>query len=98
MKKGGTEHIGICFNFDPHDKPGSHWVAAMLDLKEHVAYYYDSYGKGPPEEINRFFERCKQQGIKKILFNDIRHQRKMSECGMYSIYFMVAIYQIGIQY
>ena len=25
MKKGGTEHIGICFNFDPHDMPGSHW-------------------------------------------------------------------------
>jgi hypothetical protein len=91
MKSKGTEKIGICFNFDPHDKPGSHWVAAMIDLKEDVAYYYDSYGKGPPKEINRFFERCKQQGTTKILFNDIRHQRKMSECGMYSIYFMVAM-------
>jgi len=91
MKAKGTEKIGIVFNFDPHDKPGSHWVAAMLDLKEQIAYYYDSYGKGPPKEINIFFERCKKQGIKKIVFNDIRHQRKMSECGMYAIYFLVSM-------
>jgi len=91
MKKAGTEKIGICFNFDPHTKPGSHWVSAMIDLRENIIYYYDSYGKGPPPEINTFFEKCKQQGIKKITFNDIRHQRKMSECGMYCIYFLVSM-------
>ena len=91
MKKGGTEHIGICFNFDPHDKPGSHWVAAMLDLKEHVIYYYDSYGKPPPTEINEFFTKMKDQGIKRIVYNDIRHQKKQSECGMYSIFFLVSM-------
>jgi hypothetical protein len=91
MEKAGTEKIGICFNFDPHDKPGSHWVAAMIDLKEKAAYYYNSYGEPPPPQIAEFLEKMKQQGIKKIVYNDIRHQKKMSECGMYSIYFLVSM-------
>ena len=91
MRSAGTEKIGICFNFDPHDKPGSHWVASMIDLKENIAYYYDSYGKPPPKEINDFFAKCKTQGIKRIVYNDIRHQRKQSECGMYSIFFLVSM-------
>jgi hypothetical protein len=91
MKQAGTEKIGICFNFDPHDKPGSHWVASMIDLKDDVIYYYDSYGKPPPKEINDFFAKCKTQGIKRIIYNDIRHQKKQSECGMYSIFFLVSM-------
>jgi hypothetical protein len=90
-EKEGTTKIGICFNFDKHDQPGSHWVASMIDLQEKAVYYYDSYGKPPPKEISDFFERCREQGIKQILYNDIRHQRKMSECGMYCIYFLVSM-------
>jgi hypothetical protein len=37
-----------CFmvvNLDPHDKPGSHWVA--LHIKDRVGQYFDSYGLPP---------------------------------------------------
>ena len=26
------EKIGIIFNLDPHDKPGSHWVAMFVNI------------------------------------------------------------------
>ena len=89
-KKGKTK-IGIIFNLDPHDKPGSHWVCAFIDLEKETAYYFDSYGYEPPDEIERLLKRCKDQGCKHIYFNDIRHQRKGSECGMYCLYVIICL-------
>lgn len=90
VKKGKTK-IGIIFNLDPHDEPGSHWVCAFLDASARNAYYFDSYGYAPPKEIVRFLKRCKQQGCKHIYYNDIRHQRKGSECGMYCLFVIICL-------
>ena len=87
----GKKCIGIIFNLDPHDEPGSHWVAAFIDIPKSSAYYFDSYGFEPPEEIVTFMKRCKDQGIKNIYYNDIRHQRKGSECGMYSLFCIICL-------
>jgi hypothetical protein len=93
MAAGGTKYIGIVFNLDPHYKEGSHWICAFLDLVIGAAYYYDSYGMPPPSEIRRLLRRCKDQGIQKILWNDIRHQRKDSECGTYCLYVLISLLQ-----
>ena len=90
-KKRGKTKIGIIFNLDPHDKPGSHWVCAFIDLEKETAYYFDSYGYEPPDEIERLLKRCKDQGCKHVYFNDIRHQRKGSECGMYCLYVIICL-------
>jgi hypothetical protein len=87
QQQRGVDHIGIIFNLDPHDKPGSHWVCAFIDIPESAAYYFDSYGYPPPKEVDVFLKRCKDQGIQHVYYNDIRHQRKGSECGMYCLYF-----------
>jgi len=88
--KGKTK-IGIIFNLDPHDEPGSHWICAFIDLEKSAAYYYDSYGYKPPEEIVRLLKRCKDQGIKNIYYNDIRHQRKTSECGTFCLLVIICL-------
>jgi len=91
MKKNGTTAIGIIFNLDPHDRPGSHWVCAYIDLIKMEAYYYDSYGYEPGPEIRRLLRRCRDQGCKDLIWNDIRHQRKNSECGTYCLYILISL-------
>jgi hypothetical protein len=87
----GTKRIGIIFNLDKHDEPGSHWVCSFIDIQNKAAYYFDSYGLPPPPEVSALLERCKAQGCETILYNDIRHQRKNSECGMYCIYTIICL-------
>lgn len=87
--KKGTKRIGIIFNLDKHDEPGSHWVCSFIDVPKKSAYYFDSYGLPPPPEVSHLLERCKEQGCETILYNDIRHQRKDSECGMYCLYTII---------
>jgi len=90
-KKRGKTKIGIIFNLDPHDQPGSHWVCAFVDMEASAAYYFDSYGYEPQQEITDFLARMKSQGIANVYYNDIRHQRKGSECGMYCLFVIICL-------
>jgi hypothetical protein len=91
LKADGEKYVGIVFNLDPHYKPGSHWVCAFIDLVKCAAYYYDSYGYPPCTEIKRLMTRCKEQGCTKLYWNDIRHQKKKSECGTYCMYVILSL-------
>lgn len=96
LKTDGYSKLGVIFNLDPHDKPGSHWVAMFCDLKNKGIYYFDSYGIVPPNEVNILMSRLKEQGKSmginmKIKINDIRHQYKNSECGVYSLFFITQL-------
>ena len=91
MKKKGKTKIGIIFNLDPHDEPGSHWVCGFVDIEASSAYYFDSYGYKPQKEIVDFLSRMHAQGIKNIYYNDIRHQKKGSECGMYCLFVIICL-------
>jgi len=94
QKKDGKKKIGIIFNLDPHDKPGSHWVAAYIDMYKKEIYYFDSYGDRTPSKIKTFVKRIekesKQFGKKyKFKVNKKRHQYGDSECGMYCLHFII---------
>lgn len=91
MKKKGKEKLGIIYNLDKHDEPGSHWVCSFVNIPKNEAYYFDSYGYESPEEIKRFLARCRDQGCTKVYYNDIRHQRKGSECGMYCLFVIICL-------
>jgi len=91
MKTSGKTKIGIIFNLDKHDEPGSHWVCAFIDVPASSAYYFDSYGFEPEKEIKRLLGRLKDQGIKNIYYNDIRHQKRGSECGMYCLFVIICL-------
>ena len=92
--KDGIKKVGIVFNLDTHDMPGSHWVASFCDLEKGVVAYYDSFGTAPPIEIHRLLNSFARQcelllGRKvEIQINNRRHQFKNTECGIYSIYFI----------
>jgi len=91
MTSKGIKTIGIIFNLDKHDEPGSHWVCAFVDIANRKAYYFDSYGYEPEPEIETFLKRMKDQGCEFVYWNDIRHQREGSECGMYCLYVIISL-------
>jgi hypothetical protein len=93
LLKQGINQIGIVFNLDPHDKPGSHWVSFYGNFKTGKLFYFDSYGFEPPSQVEELVKRLKDQGSQNNIpimydFNKVRHQYKNSECGVYSINFI----------
>ncbi len=88
--KNGTKYIGIIYNLDPHFKGGSHWVGSFIDIPKHKCYYFDSYGMYPPKQIEKFMRWLTTQDPKmKLEYNGRRFQRHDTECGMYSLYFII---------
>lgn len=91
----GYRKLGFVFNTDPHDRPGQHWIAMYCDLNNKEVNYWDSYGIKPSDEVNRLAQRIIDQGKKlginmKFKVNKYKHQYKNSECGVYSINFIVS--------
>ena len=94
LKEGKTK-VGIIFNTDPHTEDGEHWVALYMDLKKGKIYYFDSYGEEIPSQIDKFSDNVIKQAnsigrnnFKKHISKK-RHQFSESECGMYSLYFLI---------
>ena len=96
IKEGKTK-IGMVFNTDPHNKPGQHWISMFIDIKKKKIFFFDSTGDPAPQEIENLINRIKEQGVNlkpKIIFKvdsneGIEHQYGNTECGIYSIYFIV---------
>lgn len=96
LYKKNINKLGIVFNLDKHDQPGSHWVALFSNFKDKTVYYYDSYATSPTKEIKLLMDRIDNQLTrinpkkKTILdYNHTRHQYKNSECGVYSMMFII---------
>lgn len=92
--------VGLITNLDKHDQPGSHWTSTFFvidpKLPTYGAYYYDSVGKGIPVYLLSFFrsikEACDKLNPNKkfiIHINKKQHQRKNTECGMFSMIFQI---------
>ena len=98
----GKRGIGMIFNLDPHYKGGSHWVGLyinMNDIKKPFISYFDSYGYKTPPMIARFMRAFTLQIPDcQLGFNARRFQYSNTECGMYSMYFLVCmIYGISFK-
>ena len=95
--KNGKTKIGIIFNTDPHYKPGQHWISMFINIKKKRIFFFDSTGDKAPPEIMNFVNRIKEEGLqlnKKIKFKfdsneGVEHQYGNTECGIYSLYFIV---------
>jgi hypothetical protein len=87
--------IGVVFNLDKHDEDGSHWIAMYADMNKKIIGYWDSYGYTPPKEVTALMGELKKQASEKlniecnIKINKVRHQYKNSECGVYSMNFII---------
>lgn len=91
----GVRGIGMVFNLDPHFKGGSHWVGLYInltDITQPFVGYFDSYGMKVPALIARLMRSFKLQiETCELGFNARRFQYSGSECGMFSIYFIVCM-------
>ena len=96
LRKGKTK-IGVIFNLDKHDEPGSHWVSLFINIKKSQIVFFDSAGEKIPAKIKKFVNTVIAQGKKlsapiKFMFDQnhpVEHQYGNTECGVYSIYFIV---------
>jgi len=95
IKESKTK-FGIVFNLDDHNQPGSHWVSMYFDFNQYCIYYFDSCGLRPERRVIKFIKRiakhmktinplCKL----KIEYNTFKHQLQNTECGVYSILFII---------
>jgi hypothetical protein len=98
VKKGKTK-IGIVFNLDKFDESGSHWVSMFIDVDEQIIFYFDSANDKIPDEMKKLVDRIKTQGLylkKPVHFKyydsaRARHQMGSTECGMYSLFFIITM-------
>lgn len=92
--KGYTK-IGMVFNTDTHDNPGEHWISLFVNIPGKLLYFFDSAGDTCPDQIMELVNRIILQG--KELNISLRfdqnypmvHQHTTTECGMYSLYFII---------
>ena len=94
MIKRHKNKLGIIFNTDPHNKRGEHWISMFVNIKKKFIVYFDSNGDEPPAQvtklINTICDQGQQLGIDfKVHLNEKEHQQTESECGMYSLYFII---------
>jgi hypothetical protein len=97
--KDGKNKIGIIFNTDTHDKPGQHWISMFINIKKKKIFFFDSTGEKPSPQIMDLVNRIIEQGLTlkpKIHFKfdsneGIEHQYGNTECGMYSLYFIITM-------
>ena len=93
----GKTKIGIIFNTDTHDKGGEHWLSMFINIKKGKIFFFDSVGDTAPKEIMALVKRIQNQGsqLKKpinFVFDQnhpVEHQYGDTECGIYSLYFIV---------
>ncbi len=87
----GISKIGIVFNLDKHDEPGSHWVAMYISVRKKTVFYFDSAGSKILPSIRALYKQIhKQDKSYKYVDNyPLIHQYGDNECGMYSIFFLI---------
>ena len=94
LRAEGVKYGGVVFNLDNHLGKGTHWVALIIDTaaKKSGVYYFDSYGMKPPKQVRRFMEDLGyEEPTAKFGYNSRRFQYSNSECGMYSILFIICM-------
>ena len=96
---GNKNKIGIVFNLDKHYQGGSHWVSMFIDLEDKFIFYFDSNGTPIPRQMKKLVNRIISQGkeldepidFKFYQNSPMVHQYTNTECGMYSLFFLITM-------
>jgi len=94
IKKGKTK-IGIIFNTDKDTGPGQHWISMFINLKKKMIFFFDSVGDPAPKQVKALVKRIQEQGKQlgiTLAYDSnegVEHQYGNTECGVYSLYFIV---------
>jgi hypothetical protein len=90
----GKRRFATVINLDKHTLGGSHWVSLFIDVNKRIIMFFDSASGSVPKNISKFVNNVKQQGKKQnidfeYIINKKIHQNGESECGIYSIHFII---------
>ena len=97
LKNDNINRIGVIFNTDKSYQKGKHWISLFCDLNNAQIYFSDSVGTRPPKEVNEFMKKLedyiksKKKSNVDIRYNKTQHQKGNSECGVYSINFILRL-------
>jgi len=95
LESKGKTSVGLVLNEDKSNQPGSHWVGMYIMIPERQVQFFDSYGNKPMAPVCKWISninhKIKQKGGKPftVLWNPHRHQYANSECGVYTLNFLV---------
>lgn len=102
VRAGRITHMGLVLNMDEHDLAGSHWVAVYVGLDRAApnfgAFYYDSVATPPGSRVLVWMQgiakvmnvNSKKGGKRfRIAHNTVRRQFGQSECGIFSMMFLI---------
>jgi len=85
-------------NTDPHDKPGTHWLACFTTAGK--AYIYDSYGRPVKPLASQLITTINKSGMKLGKTNLVPRGEQIgysSEvCGQISLSWLLAVRDLGI--
>ena len=91
--------MGIVLNTDEHTEEGRHWKVVYIEKgKEVEIYKYDSSKGKEEKEVKRFIEGIRSELSSSSEYKNIHvhedenarvEQKSTSECGMYSIVFLL---------
>lgn len=95
--KNGIKRMGVVFNLDNHNQPGSHWTAMYTDFDKGHILYFDSVGVKPEQRVRQLMRNqakfMESQGKKlddiRVDYNKVQHQKGDNACGVYAINFLV---------
>jgi len=97
--KRGYRTFGTVMNTDYSDGNGIHWFAIFGDfLDDNKCYtieYFNSSGELPLPEVSSWMKRFKHslnldKPVKDIVVTRIENQKSTSECGLYSLYYIIS--------
>jgi hypothetical protein len=95
QQTNGKTKLGFIFNTDPHYKGGEHWISLFVNIKKGTIFFFDSAGNDIPREVQVLVDRIIKQGKElNIHFKfdknyPVEHQYGNTECGVYSLFFIV---------
>jgi hypothetical protein len=86
-----NKNYGIIFNTAKSYQPGQHWIALYINMINNTIYFFDSTGRGILIQIQHWIDNKISLRDFKIKSNKIKHQHKNTECGMYSLIFIISM-------
>ena len=77
----GKRKIGVIYNLDTSDGPGTHWVSMFIDMgdSEPFLFYFNSTAEPMPTEVRALIDRLQEQWIALSVTANSGNKKKMME-------------------
>lgn len=79
----------IIINTQKYGQYGEHWTCLFIDNKNKNIEFYDSLGNNPNKYIIEFLDILYKISNYNIFINKIKHQKLNSQCGVFSMYYIL---------